>query len=375
VWDVTEHDFVILDPTNLTDNERANKQCNTMALNTICNSIDLNVFEKVKDLERASEVWTRLDETYEGTIMVKSAKLYMLKDKLSNFKMKDDESILEMFYRLQVIINDLKSFGEKVKDEDFSHKILMCLPKKFKTLRTIIFRGGLTGVSPNEILGDVMTDVQYNNSGNEDEEKKDKKDDDKKKKSVALKASTSSKSKGKAKKEASSEDEDASEIDDEDMTLLVHKMGKFMKRGYGARKRRDHIKDHVRLCFECKSLDHITANCPYKNDNEEDEKKKDNEKKEKKMTFKKKKGSGYVVTWDSDCTNDSDDDDSSDDDKRSIKKALASIAIHNKPSLFDTPSTCLMAKPTMVKYDESDDECESDDCRIMMRRTSLRMSS
>jgi hypothetical protein len=53
--------------------------------------------------------------------------------------MKDDESIPEMFYRLQVIVNDLKSLGEKVKGEDFSHKFLMCFPKKFKTLRTIIF--------------------------------------------------------------------------------------------------------------------------------------------------------------------------------------------------------------------------------------------
>lgn len=61
----------------------------------------------------------RLEETYESTLTVKSAKLYMLKDKLFNFKMKDDESILEMFYRLQVIINDIKSLGEKVKDEDF----------------------------------------------------------------------------------------------------------------------------------------------------------------------------------------------------------------------------------------------------------------
>jgi hypothetical protein len=97
--------------------------------------------------------------------------------------------------------------------------------------------------------------------------------------------------------------------------------------------------------------------------------------KEKNMTFKKKKESGYVVTWDSDCTNDSDDDDLSDDDKRSIKKALASITIHNKPSLFDTPSTCLMAKPTKVKYNESDDECESDIVGVMMKRTTLRMSS
>jgi hypothetical protein len=121
--------------------------------------------------------------------------------------------------------------------------------------------------------------------------------------------------------------------------------------------RGDHIKDHVSLCFECRSPNHIAANYPYKNDNEEDEK----DKKEKKMTFKKKKKkSRYVVTWDCDCTNDSDDVDSSDDDKRSIKKALASIAIHNKLSLFDTPSACLMAKPTKVKYDESDD-CRSDD--------------
>jgi hypothetical protein len=45
-------------------------------------------------------VWTRLEKAYEGTTTVKSAKLYMLKDKLANFKMKDDESISEMFYRL-----------------------------------------------------------------------------------------------------------------------------------------------------------------------------------------------------------------------------------------------------------------------------------
>jgi hypothetical protein len=53
VWKVTENDFVIFDPTNPTDNERANKQCNTMALNTICNDIDSKVFEKVKDLKKA----------------------------------------------------------------------------------------------------------------------------------------------------------------------------------------------------------------------------------------------------------------------------------------------------------------------------------
>jgi hypothetical protein len=114
VWDVTESDFVILDPNNLANNDKANKQCNTMTLNTIYNAIDSKVFEQIKDCDRASEVWKRLEEIYEGTPAVKSVKLYIFKDKLTSFKVKDDESIPEMFYRLQVIVNDLKALGEKI---------------------------------------------------------------------------------------------------------------------------------------------------------------------------------------------------------------------------------------------------------------------
>ena len=66
VWDVTESDYVILDPTNPTPRELVRKQCNTMALNTIYNAIDSKVSEQIKDLEKASEVWVRLEETYEA---------------------------------------------------------------------------------------------------------------------------------------------------------------------------------------------------------------------------------------------------------------------------------------------------------------------
>jgi hypothetical protein len=54
-----------------------------------------------------------------------------------------------MFYRLQIIVNDLKGLGEKVEDKDFSHKFLMCLPKKFFILRRMIFREGLDKVTQN----------------------------------------------------------------------------------------------------------------------------------------------------------------------------------------------------------------------------------
>jgi hypothetical protein len=87
VWEVVENDFVVLDPTRPTEREQESKQCNTMAINTIYSAIDPKVFEQIKNLDRAYEVWKRLEETYDGTTAVKSAKLYILKDKLTSFKM------------------------------------------------------------------------------------------------------------------------------------------------------------------------------------------------------------------------------------------------------------------------------------------------
>ena len=46
VWDMTESDYAIIDPDNLTNQDKANKQSNTMALNTIYNAIDLSCLSK-----------------------------------------------------------------------------------------------------------------------------------------------------------------------------------------------------------------------------------------------------------------------------------------------------------------------------------------
>ena len=67
VREVTENDYAIIDPDNPTNQDKSNKQCNIMALNTLYNAIDPKVFEQIKDCERANEVWKRLEETYEGT--------------------------------------------------------------------------------------------------------------------------------------------------------------------------------------------------------------------------------------------------------------------------------------------------------------------
>ena len=52
------------------------------------------------------------------------------------------------------------------------------------------------------------------------------------------------------------------------------------KKGYHTKKRRDNSKnkEYMRLCYKCKSPDHIMADCPYNSDNDEHNKKNKKEK-------------------------------------------------------------------------------------------------
>ena len=60
-------------------------------------------------------------------------------------------------------------------------------------LVTLLVRSGLDKMTPNQVLGDVMTNDTYR----DDDEKEEKKKKDEKKKSVAFKATSSSKGKAK----------------------------------------------------------------------------------------------------------------------------------------------------------------------------------
>ena len=74
----------------------------------------MSQFNRVKNLKVANEIWKKLMKIHEGTSTVKEAKLYLLKGNFSEFTMKKDESIAEMFNRLNDIVNDLKGLGFEV---------------------------------------------------------------------------------------------------------------------------------------------------------------------------------------------------------------------------------------------------------------------
>jgi hypothetical protein len=197
VWKVVETKIEIADEEAPTTAEEVILQNNDIALSAIHDALDERTFEQIKNIEMAHEAWKKLEESFEGTKAIKGAKAYILKEKFASFKMNEDESVPDMFHRMEVLVNDLKALGEKVEDKDYSHKFLRCLPARFGMLVTLLVRTGLDTTTPNQILRDIMTDDAYRDNDKKEEKKKKKDEKKDEKKSVAFKATSSSKGKAK----------------------------------------------------------------------------------------------------------------------------------------------------------------------------------
>ena len=134
LWRVVSDGYVILDSKNLTPLDEENEIQNDQVVNVLFSALDVSEFNRVKSLTNANDIWKKLMEIHEGTSNVKEAKLYVLKGKFSEFAMKKDESVAEMFNRLNDIVNKLKGLGFEVPDVDFNHKFLRVLSKDMTPL-------------------------------------------------------------------------------------------------------------------------------------------------------------------------------------------------------------------------------------------------
>ena len=89
----------------MTTLDEENELLNDQAVNVLFSALDVSEFNRVNNLTNANEIWKKVIEIHEGTSSVKEAKLYVLKGKFSEFAMKKDESVAEMFNRLNDIVN------------------------------------------------------------------------------------------------------------------------------------------------------------------------------------------------------------------------------------------------------------------------------
>nr|XP_018626241.1 uncharacterized protein LOC104095978 [Nicotiana tomentosiformis] len=114
-------------------------QVNTKERNLLYNAISGEEYEKISNCDTAKEMWDKLEVTYEGTS-----------------KMKEGESIEEMFARFSKIISDQKAFDKPYSSGNQVQKILRSLPTTWQTKVVALESQDLNKLSYDELRGDLI---------------------------------------------------------------------------------------------------------------------------------------------------------------------------------------------------------------------------
>ena len=116
-------------------NEEENREflLNSRAIYNLVCSMDRNEYNKISQCKTTKKVWRILEITHEGTNQVKDYKVRILVNDYEIFKMKPNESIIEMFTRFTNVVNGLEGLGNRVSEEDKVSTTLRCLPPKWNS--------------------------------------------------------------------------------------------------------------------------------------------------------------------------------------------------------------------------------------------------
>jgi len=99
-----------------------------------------------------------LETAYEGTKLVKSAKLQMLISKFEEIKMLEDETFGEFYSKMSDLRNSMLSLGKPISDVKLIRKIIRSLPERFRIKVTTIEESkDLEEMKIEELVGSLQT--------------------------------------------------------------------------------------------------------------------------------------------------------------------------------------------------------------------------
>jgi len=85
--------------------KRNARLANDKALHALCQALSPSEFARISNYETALEAWQMLETTYEGTKLVKSAKLQMLIFRFEEIKMLEEETFKEFYTKISVEVS------------------------------------------------------------------------------------------------------------------------------------------------------------------------------------------------------------------------------------------------------------------------------
>jgi len=110
IWKIVETGWIQPEETDkIIVVQTSTRLSNDKALHALCQALSPSEFARISNCEIAKDAWPILDTTYEGTKLVKSAKLQMLISKFEEIKMLEDETFGEFYTKIRNLRNSMVS--------------------------------------------------------------------------------------------------------------------------------------------------------------------------------------------------------------------------------------------------------------------------
>jgi secreted trypsin-like serine protease len=91
----------------------------------------MEIFNQVFTLKTANEIWLKLHQLHDDTSNVHEQKRCLVLKEYNSFDMKENEHVRDMYFHLNLVINELNSIGiNKLGDADIVRKIITLLPQQ-----------------------------------------------------------------------------------------------------------------------------------------------------------------------------------------------------------------------------------------------------
>jgi hypothetical protein len=252
VWSVIESRFQALDKpiAEWSIAENKSRVANDKAMNALYLAISQIEHSRISNCDSAKDAWEILETTYEGTNLVKAAKLQMLVSKFEKIEMLEDETFNDFFGKLSEIRNSMIILGKKVSDTKIVRKVMRSLPERFKMKVTAIEScTDLETMRIEELVGALQT---YKFSLSKPRNNKD----------LALRTLR------KNSDELSNE-----EPSDEELALVARKFYKFRHRIPKNFEKPEERDPRGPKCYECFGCGHLRKDCANLMSNKPNDKK------------------------------------------------------------------------------------------------------
>ncbi|XP_073025197.1 uncharacterized protein [Primulina eburnea] len=155
LWDLVENGYSGEDEE---EKVKENKKRDAKALFFIQQTIHESIFTKISAANTAKEAWTTLQRSFQGSSKVITIKLQSLRRYFETLQMKNGESVQHYFTRVDVVVNQMRSYGEEIKDQIVVAKVLRSWNSKFDYKVAVIEEStDLTTYSFDELMGSLQS--------------------------------------------------------------------------------------------------------------------------------------------------------------------------------------------------------------------------